>query len=84
MTRTTPERAPCSPDVRAAPAGGLSIPCVRCGVRRYRYTANLQWNRVSNLERSDTKADSLPLDHRGRRIKGVSSRLEYVEIRMIL
>ncbi|GBM58174.1 hypothetical protein AVEN_163941-1, partial [Araneus ventricosus] len=29
------------------------------------YTADLQWNRVSNLEPSGPKAETLPLGHRG-------------------
>ncbi|GBN01922.1 hypothetical protein AVEN_113794-1 [Araneus ventricosus] len=29
------------------------------------YTADLRWSRVSNLERSGPKAETLPLGHRG-------------------
>ncbi|GBO28147.1 hypothetical protein AVEN_61808-1, partial [Araneus ventricosus] len=31
-----------------------------------KYTADLQWNRVSNMEPSGPEAEILPLGHRGR------------------
>ncbi|GBM04733.1 hypothetical protein AVEN_55401-1 [Araneus ventricosus] len=34
-------------------------------VQQAPYTADLQWNRVANLEPSGSKAETLPLGHRG-------------------
>ncbi|GBO01060.1 hypothetical protein AVEN_98152-1, partial [Araneus ventricosus] len=50
MTRTTPELAP---------------PLQTPNVQQAPYTADLQWNRVSDLEPSGPKAETLPLGHRG-------------------
>ncbi|GBO28910.1 hypothetical protein AVEN_155517-1 [Araneus ventricosus] len=37
---------------------------IRFIIQRAQRTADLQWNRVSNLEHSDTKTETLPLGHR--------------------
>ncbi|GBO26263.1 hypothetical protein AVEN_137454-1 [Araneus ventricosus] len=61
MTRTTPEWAPPSPGFPATPTGGRLAtvydlaPC----------TADLQWNRVSNLRPSGHGIETLPLGRRG-------------------
>ncbi|GBN59286.1 hypothetical protein AVEN_201964-1 [Araneus ventricosus] len=65
MTRTTPELAPPSPNFHATPTGGrltttYDLTCNRPHTRRI-----FQWNRVSNLEPSGPKAETLPLGHRG-------------------
>ncbi|GBM04477.1 hypothetical protein AVEN_197891-1 [Araneus ventricosus] len=48
---------------RATP--GLASPSPSFHVQQTPYTADLQWNRVSNLEPSGLKAGTLPLGHRG-------------------
>ncbi|GBO22631.1 hypothetical protein AVEN_181599-1 [Araneus ventricosus] len=66
MSRTTPELAPLSPNCHATPTRGrLAINYVRFNVQWAPYTADLQWNRVSNLEPSGPRAETLPLGHRG-------------------
>ncbi|GBN42187.1 hypothetical protein AVEN_174954-1, partial [Araneus ventricosus] len=65
MTRTTPELAPPSPNFHATPTGGRLTTTYDFSVQQAPYTADLQWNRVSNLEPSGPKAETLPLGHRG-------------------
>ncbi|GBM75666.1 hypothetical protein AVEN_45554-1 [Araneus ventricosus] len=65
MTRTTPELAPPSPNFHATPTGGRLATTYDLACNRPPYTADLQWNRVSNLEPSGPKAETLPLGHRG-------------------
>ncbi|GBN48798.1 hypothetical protein AVEN_225723-1 [Araneus ventricosus] len=67
MRRTyDPDLSPFSPSFRTTPDGKCLPPppydltCNRCT-----YTANLQWNWVSNLESSGAEAEALPLDHMG-------------------
>ncbi|GBL93684.1 hypothetical protein AVEN_32286-1, partial [Araneus ventricosus] len=62
MTRTTPELSIPFPNFRTTPAGRRLIPC-HCN--RLTYMADIQWNRVSNLELSGSKVETLPLGHRG-------------------
>ncbi|GBM54690.1 hypothetical protein AVEN_121566-1 [Araneus ventricosus] len=57
MTRTTPELAPPSPNFHATRlTTTYDLACNR---------PHTQWNRVSNLEPSGPKAETLPLGHRG-------------------
>ncbi|GBO30935.1 hypothetical protein AVEN_62394-1 [Araneus ventricosus] len=60
MTRTTPNLAPPSPNFHATPTGGrLTTTCdLTCN-----RPADLQWNRVSNMEPSGPTAETLPLGH---------------------
>ncbi|GBL76419.1 hypothetical protein AVEN_53191-1 [Araneus ventricosus] len=59
MTRTAPELANPSPNFHITPAEGRSIHD-RFNVHQAPYTENLQWNRVSNLDPSGLKAETLP------------------------
>ncbi|GBL87374.1 hypothetical protein AVEN_118327-1 [Araneus ventricosus] len=59
MTRVTPELALPSPNFWTTPAGGRLTP-VRFKVHQATNTVDLQWNRVSSLEPSDTEAETLP------------------------
>ncbi|GBO21588.1 hypothetical protein AVEN_212397-1 [Araneus ventricosus] len=47
------------------PTLGRLAPYVLFNVKQAQYTTDLQWNRVSNLESSVSKAENLPLGHRG-------------------
>ncbi|GBM49741.1 hypothetical protein AVEN_36359-1 [Araneus ventricosus] len=67
MTRTTPELAPPSPNFHATPTGGRLATTYDLACNRPHTRADLQWNRVSNLEPSGPKAETLPLGHRGPR-----------------
>ncbi|GBM14038.1 hypothetical protein AVEN_209934-1 [Araneus ventricosus] len=60
MMRSTPELAPPSPpNFRATPADGHMTPAdLKC---TRQCTAVLRWNRVSNLEPSGPKAETLPI-----------------------
>ncbi|GBO24706.1 hypothetical protein AVEN_142736-1 [Araneus ventricosus] len=49
---------------------------VRGYINQAPYTADLQWNRVSNLESSGPKAETLPLGHRGPMAKKTLSSLK--------
>ncbi|GBN55509.1 hypothetical protein AVEN_119255-1 [Araneus ventricosus] len=60
MPRTTPELTPPSPNFRTTPAGGRLTPTYDLACSRPKYTTELQWNRVSNLEPSGPKAETLP------------------------
>ncbi|GBO33501.1 hypothetical protein AVEN_101189-1 [Araneus ventricosus] len=73
MTRTTLGLAPPSPNFASGRALGH---CVWLGVQKAPYTADLQWNRVSNLEPSCPKAETLPLGHRGLLVERESLRSE--------
>ncbi|GBN26805.1 hypothetical protein AVEN_111358-1 [Araneus ventricosus] len=58
MTRTTPELAP------LLSRGGRGHYMHEFGVQQAP-TADLQWNRVSDLQPSGPRVRTLPLDHRG-------------------
>ncbi|GBO15856.1 hypothetical protein AVEN_229143-1 [Araneus ventricosus] len=64
MTRATPVLAPPSPNFRATPTGERLATTydLACNAP---YTADLQWNRVSNLRPSGPEVETLPLGHRG-------------------
>ncbi|GBN51452.1 hypothetical protein AVEN_106231-1 [Araneus ventricosus] len=69
--KTSPFLYPQGKRVPAYSSGRNSYPCtpgamMGC-VARAPYTAVLHWNRVSNLEPSGPKAETLPLGHRGLR-----------------
>ncbi|GBL92162.1 hypothetical protein AVEN_91508-1 [Araneus ventricosus] len=63
MTRTTigltPPRQTCAPHQWE----DVCPPTYDLACNRYTYTADLQWNRVSNLEPLGTEAETLPLGH---------------------
>ncbi|GBM36841.1 hypothetical protein AVEN_82831-1 [Araneus ventricosus] len=64
MTRTTPELAP--PLQASAPHQREDVwPLRTISVQQAPYTADLQWNRVSNLRPSSPGVETLPLGHRG-------------------
>ncbi|GBL85951.1 hypothetical protein AVEN_63254-1 [Araneus ventricosus] len=64
MTKATPELAASSPSFHSTPAGGhLASTDLTC--TRLAYMAVLRWNRVSNLEISSPKVETLPPGHRG-------------------
>ncbi|GBN37912.1 hypothetical protein AVEN_91465-1 [Araneus ventricosus] len=65
MTRTTPELAPPSPNFCSSPTGGRLATTYDLAYKRPPYTADLQWNRVSNLRPSGPEVETLPLGHRG-------------------
>ncbi|GBN96015.1 hypothetical protein AVEN_110249-1 [Araneus ventricosus] len=54
-----------TPNFHATPAGGRLATTYYLACKQAPYTADLQWNRVSNLEPSGPKAETLPLGHRG-------------------
>ncbi|GBO24458.1 hypothetical protein AVEN_17281-1 [Araneus ventricosus] len=64
MTRTTPEQAPLSKLPRHT-NGRTFGHCVWFSVQLVPYTADLQWNRVSSLEPSGSKAETFPQGYRG-------------------
>ncbi|GBN70559.1 hypothetical protein AVEN_44971-1 [Araneus ventricosus] len=64
ITKTTPHRAPPSPNFRTTPAGGYLAPTDLTSTRPA-YTAVLWWNRVSRLEPSGPEADTVPPGHHG-------------------
>ncbi|GBL85895.1 hypothetical protein AVEN_63211-1 [Araneus ventricosus] len=53
-----------SPEFRATPEGKHLAP-TDLACTRLAYTAVLQWNRVSNLEPSSAKVETLPPGHHG-------------------
>ncbi|GBL60191.1 hypothetical protein AVEN_177887-1 [Araneus ventricosus] len=53
------------PSIRITPAGGRLALTYDLTCNRTAYTADIQWNRVSNLEPSSSGAETLPLSHRG-------------------
>ncbi|GBM26991.1 hypothetical protein AVEN_47190-1 [Araneus ventricosus] len=53
-----------SPNFRTTPTGGRLVPYLRFNVQKAKYTTDLQWNRVSNLETSGPQVETLPLGHR--------------------
>ncbi|GBO16968.1 hypothetical protein AVEN_201507-1 [Araneus ventricosus] len=53
-----------SPGQCATPTGGRLATMYDLTCNRAPYTADLQWNRVSNLKPSSLKAETLPLVHR--------------------
>ncbi|GBM42049.1 hypothetical protein AVEN_256570-1 [Araneus ventricosus] len=59
MTGRTP-----FPNFRITPMEGRLTLYICFSIQRAQCTAGLQWNRVSNLEHSDTKTETLPLGHR--------------------
>ncbi|GBL74909.1 hypothetical protein AVEN_243740-1 [Araneus ventricosus] len=70
MKRTIPELAsPSPPYIRTTPEGGYLSPKYDLTSNKPAYMADLQWNRVSNLEPSDPspKAKTLSLGHRSAR-----------------
>ncbi|GBL73446.1 hypothetical protein AVEN_159450-1 [Araneus ventricosus] len=68
MTRTTPDLTPCSLDFRAYQLEDVWPPAYDLACRPT-YTADLRWNRLSNLEPSGVEGESLPLGHRSRPIE---------------
>ncbi|GBM96095.1 hypothetical protein AVEN_212491-1 [Araneus ventricosus] len=66
MTRTTPELAPTSPHQRE----GVWPSTYGLTSNRPIYTADLQWNRVSNLEPSGPEAEKLSPGHCAHLYKG--------------
>ncbi|GBM20869.1 hypothetical protein AVEN_224115-1 [Araneus ventricosus] len=58
MSRTAPELAPTAPNNRTTPAGDRLTSYVRFNVQHAQYTTDLQCIRVSNLEPSDSAADT--------------------------
>ncbi|GBM10262.1 hypothetical protein AVEN_49985-1 [Araneus ventricosus] len=50
-----------SSNFHTTPTGGQLAPFVGFSVQQAPYTADLQWNRVSNLEPSGLKAETLPV-----------------------
>ncbi|GBO13373.1 hypothetical protein AVEN_47160-1, partial [Araneus ventricosus] len=65
MTRTAPGLESLSLGFRATPAGGRLAPYIWLNLQRARWTMGHRWNRVSVLERSSPKAETLPLGYRG-------------------
>ncbi|GBO28268.1 hypothetical protein AVEN_24545-1 [Araneus ventricosus] len=55
-----------SANFRSTPAGGRLATTYAC-VQQAAYTADLQWNRISNLRPSGSEVETLPLGHRGLR-----------------
>ncbi|GBM54550.1 hypothetical protein AVEN_184252-1 [Araneus ventricosus] len=68
MTRTTPEQAS-SPFQTSAQHKRESVwlPTYELTRNRPSYTADIQWNLVSNLERYGPEAETLPLGYHGSR-----------------
>ncbi|GBM91242.1 hypothetical protein AVEN_213762-1 [Araneus ventricosus] len=65
MTRTTPELVPC-PSFHTTPVGGHLATAWRATGTIFWRTSDLLGNRVSSLEPSGPKVESLPLGHFGR------------------
>ncbi|GBL68586.1 hypothetical protein AVEN_120652-1 [Araneus ventricosus] len=63
------------------PTLGRLAPYVLFNVKQAQYSTDLQWNRVSNMELSLSKAATLPLGHRG--LRSVSSMCYVVFLRTI-
>ncbi|GBL95694.1 hypothetical protein AVEN_653-1 [Araneus ventricosus] len=63
MTRMTPELAPPLSKLSHHTNGRTFDSYIRFSVRQAKYTMDLQWKRVSNLEPSAPEADALPLGH---------------------
>ncbi|GBL93984.1 hypothetical protein AVEN_76705-1 [Araneus ventricosus] len=62
MTRATPDLAFASANFLTTPLGGCLVTMYKLTCNRSIYTADIQWNRVSNLEQSGPEAETLPLD----------------------
>ncbi|GBO32013.1 hypothetical protein AVEN_120531-1 [Araneus ventricosus] len=60
MTRTTLELGPPSPNFSTIPAGGRLASAYDSTCNRPTYTADLQWNRASNLEPLGSDFETLP------------------------
>ncbi|GBL91248.1 hypothetical protein AVEN_195134-1 [Araneus ventricosus] len=65
MTRTTPGLAPPFSKLPRHTNWKTFGHYVSFSVQQAPYTADLQWNRISNLEPFGSKAETLPLGHRG-------------------
>ncbi|GBM67801.1 hypothetical protein AVEN_216249-1 [Araneus ventricosus] len=64
MTRTTPQMAPPLQTFAPHRREGVYPLTYDLMCNRPTYTADLQWNRVRNLEHSCTQAETLSIDHR--------------------
>ncbi|GBN00848.1 hypothetical protein AVEN_89216-1 [Araneus ventricosus] len=73
-----------SPNFHTTPTGGRLAITFDLMFNKPTYTADLQWNRVSNLEPSGPKAETLPLGHRGlhdrRRSVGFLMRIMEIDV----
>ncbi|GBM01746.1 hypothetical protein AVEN_56144-1 [Araneus ventricosus] len=61
MTKTTDELAASSPNFRITPTRGATTS--ELTYTSHKYTEDLQWNRLSNLESSDPEDETIPLGH---------------------
>ncbi|GBL96087.1 hypothetical protein AVEN_104325-1 [Araneus ventricosus] len=65
MTRAAPEMVPSFPNFHATPTGGRLATTYDLACNRPHTRPDRQLNRVSNLEPSGPKAETLPLGHHG-------------------
>ncbi|GBM26986.1 hypothetical protein AVEN_47186-1 [Araneus ventricosus] len=77
MTRATPELTGPFPDFRSTPAGGRLPPMYDLTCNRPTYTADVQWNQVSNLELSGPEVETLPIGDRVKKDVKVGIEADY-------